>query len=412
MTETEINETEKVFAERSKGVNTGWKSFVKAGEQEVNVLMQQIGLNPEQKLITLFTSSDDEAGVSKAWKPVIIDQFEWIRRTIHFFKDKPEYLKVYERDGAKKYPMVLNDLAFIKFIFMEYDKALSFIKKYEAVILNDDIIDSGMAEDLYFLKGKILLELHNLEEAKASFYYLLKNSAEGYDFGFEYYFYLARIEFLQGDYSNSLQYIKEFEEKIGINKGFDDFKTLIEILRAKLITYYYLDDTSQVETLLNNALRELYEIENIFNKETDELADAVFDILLKKGDFETAEKVLEQRKKYYSFYGGDIDLEYMYKNTFMFLNQGILYDKAGNPKALESFLILKERIKELYELINEEFDLHISTFEEFWETDILDSVFSYSDSTDFYLNITIPKDITITDFIDKTIERLKKAEKN
>ncbi len=91
LTETELNETEKVFAERSKGVNTGWKSFVKAGEQEVNVLMQQIGLNPEQKLITLFTSSDDEAGVSKAWKPVIIDQFEWIRRTVNYFRNKPDY---------------------------------------------------------------------------------------------------------------------------------------------------------------------------------------------------------------------------------------------------------------------------------------------------------------------------------
>lgn len=87
----ELDATERVFLERSHGKNTGWKSFVLEDRGDWELLRTQIRLKSDQKLVTLFTSSDDEAGVSDAWKPVIIDQMDWVSKVMEYLRDKPEY---------------------------------------------------------------------------------------------------------------------------------------------------------------------------------------------------------------------------------------------------------------------------------------------------------------------------------
>ncbi len=91
LTRQEMQTVDKIMEERAKGINTGWKSFVRGDKKRWEDFFSTIKAHPDDKIVTLFTSSDDEAGVSKAWLPHIIDQFEWINRTIEYFKNKPEY---------------------------------------------------------------------------------------------------------------------------------------------------------------------------------------------------------------------------------------------------------------------------------------------------------------------------------
>ena len=91
LSKAELEITDRVFEERAHGKNTGWKSFVLQDRGDWETLRASIGLSTGQKLVTLFTSSDDEAGVSDAWKPVIIDQMAWVSRVMAYLGDKPEF---------------------------------------------------------------------------------------------------------------------------------------------------------------------------------------------------------------------------------------------------------------------------------------------------------------------------------
>ncbi len=85
----QLNDISKIFAGREHGKNTGWKSYA-SGKQKISRLVGKLGLSPDKKIITLFTSSDDETAASEGWKG-IIDQFEWIARTIEYVRRKNEY---------------------------------------------------------------------------------------------------------------------------------------------------------------------------------------------------------------------------------------------------------------------------------------------------------------------------------
>jgi glycosyltransferase involved in cell wall biosynthesis len=89
LNKNQIEEIEKVFIARAKGKNTGWKSFV-AETDDVSDIIERLQLSDKKKVITLFTSSEDECASSEGWEH-IIDQFEWIRRTIDYFAQRKDY---------------------------------------------------------------------------------------------------------------------------------------------------------------------------------------------------------------------------------------------------------------------------------------------------------------------------------
>jgi glycosyltransferase involved in cell wall biosynthesis len=86
---TELERVAVVLGEREHGRNTGWKSFAHP-KDDIAVLSARLGLSAGVSLVTLFTSSDDEMIASEGWETVI-DQFEWIVRSIRYFAARPEY---------------------------------------------------------------------------------------------------------------------------------------------------------------------------------------------------------------------------------------------------------------------------------------------------------------------------------
>jgi hypothetical protein len=163
-----------------------------------------------------------------------------------------------------------------------------------------------------------------------------------------------------------------------------------------------------MEKLISLALEEIFDIQNIYNKEADVLANTVFDILIEKEDYNTAQKVLDQRKNLHSFYGDEIDFNFVLQEAFVELNQAIVYLKTNNPKALETFINTKNQFEKVYNFSKENFALEISSFEEYWKTDIFSIPFDEFEETDFRLNNIIPPKTSIADFIDDIIKALEK----
>jgi glycosyltransferase involved in cell wall biosynthesis len=89
LNKNQIEEIEKVFIARGKGKNTGWKPFVAQGN-DVSDIIERLQLSDKKQVITLFTSSEDECASSEGWEH-IIDQFEWIQRTIDYFARRKDY---------------------------------------------------------------------------------------------------------------------------------------------------------------------------------------------------------------------------------------------------------------------------------------------------------------------------------
>ena len=89
LNKNQIEKIEKAFIARGKGKNTGWKPFV-AESNDVSDIIERFQLSDKKKVITLFTSSEDECASSEGWEH-IIDQFEWIRRTIDYFARRRDY---------------------------------------------------------------------------------------------------------------------------------------------------------------------------------------------------------------------------------------------------------------------------------------------------------------------------------
>jgi hypothetical protein len=318
------------------------------------------------------------------------------------------FLMAVDKDKNIEYPDALFYLALINYHLLEYKTAYSFVAIYEKVIQQTQDIDNDIQQDLYKLKGDILLELRDYEKAEKAF---LKSNdfAAGTELSdFNSYYSLAWIKFLSDDFKNSLEYLKQYEEKFMAFADNDNFEIPLKILNAKLVNFYNLKNFEEMEKLISLALEEIFDIQNIYNKEADVLANTVFDILIEKEDYNTAQKVLDQRKNLHSFYGDEIDFNFVLQEAFVELNQAIVYLKTNNPKALETFINTKNQFEKVYNFSKENFALEISSFEEYWKTDIFSIPFDEFEETDFRLNNIIPPKTSIADFIDDIIKALEK----
>ena len=84
----EIQVTQNYLHQRRYGKNTGWHSFSPPPQsnQELN---KQLGIKPGRPVVSLFTTSENEAAQAD-WKGPL-EQFDWIVESIHWFEQHPEY---------------------------------------------------------------------------------------------------------------------------------------------------------------------------------------------------------------------------------------------------------------------------------------------------------------------------------
>ena len=103
LTAVELRDTERIFMWRETGKNTGWKPFSVA-EKPIDTLRQELGLSAEKKVVSLFTSTDDELCAIDEWTP-IMDQEHWLIRTKQWFASHPDINLV-----VRIHPNVLGSL--------------------------------------------------------------------------------------------------------------------------------------------------------------------------------------------------------------------------------------------------------------------------------------------------------------
>lgn len=90
LSQAELAAIWQVVEERVSGKNTSWKSFVPPTTVPSR---EKLGISGTEKIVSLFTSSDDEVVAYEGWKAVI-DQFQWIRQTIEQMRDRQGFTLV------------------------------------------------------------------------------------------------------------------------------------------------------------------------------------------------------------------------------------------------------------------------------------------------------------------------------